>query len=70
MYLGFLVGTKCGPVHGCTSSATGKMVFLWCGLREAKETLIKFSLSTASSYKVAPDELADQAKDTGDDDRL
>jgi len=35
-----------------------------------KENLIKFSLSTARSDKVAPDERANQAEDTGDDDRL
>jgi hypothetical protein len=35
-----------------------------------KETLIKFFLSTARSDKVAPDELANQAEDTGDDDGL
>jgi hypothetical protein len=35
-----------------------------------RETLIKFFLSTARSDKVAPDELANQAEDTGDDDGL
>ncbi len=35
-----------------------------------RETLIKFSLSTVRSDKVAPDELATQAEDTGHDDRL
>jgi hypothetical protein len=35
-----------------------------------RETLIKFSLSTARSDRFAPDELANQAEDTGDDDRL
>src|SRR5208337_356512 len=38
--------------------------------RSFKETLIKFSLSTARSDKVAPDELPHQAEDTGNDDRL
>jgi hypothetical protein len=36
----------------------------------ARETLIKLSLSTARIDTVKPDELANQAEDTGNDDRL
>ncbi len=42
----------------------------WLPPFDSKEILIKFPLSTVRSDKVAPDELATQAEDTGDDDRL